>query len=48
MLMMKTSVMMMILMKDTADSSGRWRPTLSSGQTFYRRALRRVNAQSLD
>ena len=25
MLMMKRSVMMMILMKDTADSSGRWR-----------------------
>ena len=43
---MKTSMMMMILISVTADSSGVCAHTPCSGQTFYRRIERRVNARA--
>lgn len=44
---MKTSVMITILMKVTADSSGVCAPAPCSRQTFYRRIARRVNVRAL-
>ena len=44
---MKASVMMMILTRLTADSSGVCGPAPCSGQTFYRRIERRVNVRAL-
>ena len=44
---MKASVMMMSLMRVKADTSGVSEPPAPcSGQTFYRRAERRVNVES--
>ena len=42
---MKTSVMMMILIALTADSSGVCAPAPCYGQTFYRRIERHVNVR---
>ena len=44
---MKASMMIKILMRLTADSSGVCAPAPCSGQTFYRRIERRVNVRAL-
>ena len=44
---MKASVMIMILTRLTASSSGVCAPAPCSGQTFYRRIERRVNVRAL-